>query len=108
MRGQTLRLQLFEDGDRLPLRPNHTDIARWSLHRPAQHAHIVAVPARDAHDVRRLAGCELRRGLVYIFRHYLLRFGKAFAICVSFAHSHHPDLQPTPPGILLTPCPTST
>ena len=66
MRWQTFLLQLFEDGDGLPLRPNHAHVARRSLHRPAQHPHIVAVSARHDHDVRRLAGRKLGSGFIEI------------------------------------------
>src|SRR3981081_1767599 len=90
---QTLRLQLFEDGDRLPLRPDHPDIARRSLHRPAQHSHIVAVPARDDHDVRRLAGSEVRCRLLEIFGDYLLRLGEAFAVRVCLAIIDPRDIE---------------
>ena len=93
MRGQTFLLQLLEDGDGLPLRPNHAYVARRSLHCPAQHSHIVAVPARDDHDIRRLAGRELRRSLVEIFGDHLPRLGKAFAVGVGFAIVDHRDVE---------------
>src|ERR1700674_2849553 len=104
MRRQTLRLQLFEDRDRLPLRPNHPDITRWSLHRPAQHSHIVAVPARDDYDVRRLAGRELRRGLIEIFGDHLLRLGEAFAVRVGLAIIDHRDVESGNAGNLVKTC----
>src|ERR1019366_4649152 len=91
--GQTFLLQFFEDGDGLPLRPNHPDVARLSLHRPAQHAHIVTMPAGDDHDVRRLAGREPRRGLVEIFGDDLLRVGKALAVRIGFAIIHYSDVE---------------
>ncbi len=93
MRRQTFLLQLFVDGDRLPLRPNHAYVARWSLHRPAQHSHIVAVSAGDDHDIRRLAGREPRRSFVEIFRDHLLCLGKALAVRVGFAIIDHGDVE---------------
>src|SRR5260370_24757751 len=94
MRWKTFGLQLFEDGDRLPLRPNHPYVTRRSLHRPAQHPHIVAVPARDDHDVRRFAGRELRRGLVEIFGDHLLCLGEPFAIRVGLSIIYYGDVKP--------------
>src|SRR5580698_1154865 len=93
MRRQTLRLQLFEDGDGLPLRPDHPHIARRSLHRPAQHSHIVAMPAGDDHDVGRFARRKLRRSLLEIFDDDLLRLRKAFAIGISLAIVDHGDVE---------------
>src|SRR5258708_34543315 len=93
MRWKTFGLQLFEDGDRLPLRPNHPYVTRRSLHRPAQHPHIVAVSARDDHDVRRFVGRELRRGLVEIFGDYLLGLGETFAVRVGLAIIYHGDVE---------------
>src|SRR6267378_1714664 len=93
MSRQTLRLQLLEDGDGLPLRTDHPDVACRSLHRPAQHSHIVAVPARYDHDVGRLAGGELRRGFLEIFGDHLLRLGEAFAIRVGLAIIYYRDIE---------------
>ena len=104
VRGQTFGLQLFEDGDCLPLRPDHPDVTRRSLHRPTQHSHIVAVPARDDHDVRRLARRELRRGLLEIVGDHLLRLGEAFAIRVGLAIIHHRDVESRDSGNLVKAC----
>src|SRR5208282_6508133 len=83
----------FKDCDRLPLRPNHPDVACRSLHRPAQHAHIVAMPTSDDHDVRRLAGRKLRRRLVEIVSDYLLRLGESFPARIGFAIVDHRDVE---------------
>src|ERR1039458_8271907 len=101
---QTFLLQFFKNGDGLPLRPNHPDVARRSLHRPAQHAHIVTMPAGDDHDVRRLAGRELRRGLVEIFGDDLLRVGKSLAVRIGFAIIHHSDVEPSDTRNLVKTC----
>src|SRR5271166_5902194 len=76
MRGQSFRLQLFENSDCLSFRSDHSDVTRWSLHRPAQHSHIVAMAARDDHDVRRLGGRKLRCRLLEILCDHLLCLGE--------------------------------
>ena len=62
-------------------------------HRPAQNAHVVTMPARHDHDVRRLAGCELRHCLFEIFRQDLLRLGKALAAGIGLAIINYRNIE---------------
>src|SRR5438094_10545767 len=49
-----LFFKLLDDIEYLALAADHGDITRLCAHGPAQHAHIVAVPARHDDDVTRL------------------------------------------------------
>ena len=77
--------QLAENGDGLALRADHSDVAGLSLHRPAQHAHVVAMAARNDDDVRRFTGASVAPSRFEVFGDYFFGFGKAFAVGVGVA-----------------------
>ena len=78
--------QFAEDGNRLALRSNHADVACLGLHRPAQHAHVVAMAAGDDHDERSfIRRSDPRHGLVEVFGDDFFGFGKALAVGVALA-----------------------
>ena len=55
------------------------------LDRPAQHSHVIAVAARNDHDIRRFAERKLGHSLIEILGDYLFGVREAFAIGVTLA-----------------------
>src|SRR5580704_1502271 len=78
MRRHAFLLQRLEDLDHLALGADHADIAGASLHRPAQHAHVVAVTASDNNDVGGLVRLERAGGFVEVERMHFASRRKAF------------------------------
>ena len=67
------------------LAADHPDVARRSAHGPAQHVHVVLVPARDDHHVRRGGGLDLlkrflKAGVNFLRHRKSLAVGKRFAV----------------------------
>src|ERR1700745_2421245 len=76
VRGQSLFLQRLEYLNHFALGADHANVAGARLHRPAQDAHIVAMPAGDDHDVGSLVRVELLDGLVEIKGMHLASSGE--------------------------------
>src|SRR5947207_13563370 len=90
--------QFAENGNRLPLRPNHTDIPRWSLHCPAQNTHIVTMPACKDHNIRGFAESQPRHDFIEVIRNHFLRARKAFSIGISLTVIHNGHIKPSVAG----------
>src|SRR5262249_8872615 len=83
-RRKTLFDQFAENRNRLTLRADHSDISGACLHGPAQHTHVISMPAGNDHDVGSLTRVKFRHGLFKVFRDHLSGFGKALTAGVSF------------------------
>src|SRR5579859_8133540 len=94
MGSQALRLQRFEYLDHLAFGPDHAHVTRGGLDGPAKNAHIITVPPRHDHDIRRLARIELLHGLVELERMHLTRGGKTFLTRIRRTIVGHDDLEP--------------
>ncbi len=75
-----LFLEFLHHADHFPLAPDHGDVARRRRDRPAQHAHVVAMPARHDNDVTGVPDRELRENLLVLFGVNLVRFGEAVSV----------------------------
>jgi len=93
MLGDAFVPQVLENLDYLALRPNHANVARLGLHRPAQHPHIVAMSASHDHNVRRLIGREPGHGLLEILCDHFFGVGKTIAAGVGIAVINHDHLK---------------
>src|ERR1700736_6782408 len=67
MSRDTVLLERLENLDDLALGADHADIARTSLNRPAEYAHVVSVATGHDDDVRRLVGIQMLHGLIEVF-----------------------------------------
>src|ERR1051326_874947 len=77
MRGQPLFLKRLEYLNYLALGPDHPDIPRPCLHRPAQQSHVVVMTARDDDDVGRFGRIKLPGGFIEIESVHFARAGEA-------------------------------
>src|SRR5260370_16900136 len=68
MRGQALFLQRLKDTDDLTLGADHANVAGPRLHGPTQDPHVVAVAARDNHDIGRFVRIELLHRIIELKR----------------------------------------
>ena len=64
----------------------------FSAHGPAEHAHVVAVPARDDHQVTRSVGLQFLER-IFVSGVNLVRHRKPFAIRKLFPVVNHPDAE---------------
>ena len=64
--GQAFLHQFAKNRNRLAFRPDHPDVVGQRLDRPAQHSHVIAVAARNDHDIRRFAERKLGHSLIEI------------------------------------------
>src|ERR1700731_172019 len=78
MSRHALFLQWLRDFDHFAFGADHANVARASLHRPAQNTHIVAMAPSNDHNVRSLVGFELRECFVEIENMHFASGGKAF------------------------------
>src|SRR5450432_1609810 len=85
--------ELLKNCDGLSLRADHSDIAGWSLHRPSQYPHVIAMPASDDHEVSGFTRRETCHGQVEVFSDDLFGFGKAFTVGVALAVIHHSHVE---------------
>ena len=75
--------QVFGDFDRFPLRSDHADVAQRLVGRPAKHAHVVLVAARDDDRVGRIVAGQRREDVLVLGSDHLGRLGKPLAIGVA-------------------------
>src|SRR5438094_5314262 len=98
---QVIYGELAKYSTSLSLVPYHPDVPLLRLHRPAQHAHVVAVTAGGNHDVRRLRWNKPRHRLLEIFSDDLFRFGKALTVRVGLAIINHGHVETSVSGNLV-------
>ena len=88
--GNAFALERLIDGEHLALAADHADVARLGAHGPAEHAHVVAVPARDDHQVAGRVRLQLLER-VFVCRVNLARHREALAIGELLAVVDHAD-----------------
>src|SRR5438270_10188890 len=86
-------LQFLVDGDNFSFGPDHTDVARRSLDRPAQHTHVVAVTAGDNDNVGRFGRLDVGHGFVEIVGMDFAGIGKTFAVGIALAIVDDYDIE---------------
>src|SRR5437868_11326320 len=67
LRWDAFSSQFTENRNRLAAGTGHSDVACLRLDRPAQHAHVITMPASDDYDVCRLTRSQVHHGLVEVF-----------------------------------------
>ena len=88
-RGDAFLLQLLHHADHLALAADHGDVLGVGFHRPAQHAHVVAMAARDDHHIAGVADGKLREDFLVLFGVDFVGFRESLAVGEGIAIIHH-------------------
>ena len=91
--GDSFTLQLIANRNPLAQRADHTQVANLRSQRPAQNAHVVAMPARGDHHKVALVGCEPGASLIEILGINFTGLGKALAIGVGLTVIDHDHIK---------------